>query len=399
MDLLQSNLSSAFPTFPTIDPLELISLVSVGKTTTVQFKRTLENREKLAAELCAFANTQGGLILFGVEDDGTISGLAPEEVRRLNSDIATVAADRIREPIYPTSEVVTVQGKNVLVVRVSESDSKPHFDPNGSIWVKSLGDKRRVTSREELRRIFQDAHVFYADEQPVSRTSLADMDTAAFTAFYHADFKQAPESTGLPLATLTENLNLSRNGSLTLTGLLFFGQQPQRYRPELVTKAICYRGTDAATATGYQDSEDIDGTLPQQFAKAKAFIARNLRRPQGDAGINSTGAWEIPEQVFEELLVNMLVHRNYFVAAPNKLFIFDDRVEIHSPGCLPNSLTVEQVKAGNSIPRNPILQSYASKLLPYRGIGTGIRRALALHPRTELFNDTEENRFRIIALR
>ncbi len=382
-----------------MEALELIDLIALGETSTVQFKRTLENREKLAAELCAFANSQGGILLFGVEDDGTISGLTPEEVRRLNTDVATVATDRIREPIYPTSEVVSVQNKNVLLVRVAESQSKPHFDHNGSIWVKSMGDKRRVTSREELRRIFQDAHVFYADEQPVVRTSLADLDTPTFTAFYLNDFNQSPESTGLPLGTLAENLNLARDGSLTLTGLLFFGQQPQRYRPELVLKAICYRGTDAATATGYLDSEDIGGTLPQQFAKAKAFIGRNLRRPQGEAGINSTGAWEIPEQAFEELLVNMLVHRNYFVAAPNKLFIFDDRVEIHSPGCLTNSLTVEQIKAGNSIPRNPILQSYASKLLPYRGIGTGIRRALALHPRIDLFNDTEENRFRIIARR
>lgn len=376
-----------------MEALELLTLVALGETTTVQFKRTLENREKLAAELCAFANTQGGVILFGVEDDGAVSGLAPEEVRRLNSDIATVAADRIREPLYPTSEVVTVQGKNVLLVRVAESDSKPHFDPNGSIWVKSLGDKRRVTSREELRRIFQDAHVFYADEQPVARTSLADLDEAAFEDYYRAQFKHSSASAGLPRETLAENLNLARHGSLTLTGLLFFGLYPQRFRPELVTKAICYPGTSAEAATSYHDSEDIDGTLPQQFAKAQAFLARNVRRPSGSPGINSTGESPIPGQVFEELLVNMLVHRNYFITAPNKLFVFDDRIEIHSPGSLPNSLTVEQVKAGNSIPRNPILQSYAARLLPYRGIGTGIRRALELRPGITFVNDTDGNRF------
>lgn len=92
----------------------------------------------------------------------------------------------------------------------------------------------------------------------------------------------------------------------------------------------------------------------------------------------------------------MLVHRNYFIAAPQKLFIFADRLELISPGTLPNSLTVAQVKAGNSIPRNPILHGLASKLMPYRGIGTGIRRSLTLYPHIELYNDVEKNRFRVV---
>jgi len=92
----------------------------------------------------------------------------------------------------------------------------------------------------------------------------------------------------------------------------------------------------------------------------------------------------------------MLVHRNYLISGPQKRMIFDDRIEMHSPGCLTNTLTVEQVKSGNSIPRNPIIHGFASKILPYRGIGTGIRRALRLYPQIDLFNDVEENRFRVI---
>jgi len=142
---------------------------------------------------------------------------------------------------------------------------------------------------------------------------------------------------------------------------------------------------------------------PQKRARAEAeyatFLRRNLHHTQGDRSFNTEGELEIPEAALEELLVNMLVHRNYFISAPHKLFIFDSRVEIVSPGCLPNSLTVEQVKSGSSIPRNPILHGLASRISPYRGIATGIRRALRLYPRIEIENSIERNELRIVLTR
>lgn len=362
-----------------MEALELIDIISLGETSTVQFKRTLDRDNKLAAELCAFANSSGGMILFGVEDDGDISGLSAEEIRKLNSSIANVASDSVREPLFPTSEVVKVNDKNVLIVKVSESQSKPHFDGAGAIWVKNLGDKRRVTSKEELRRIFQDAHVFYADEQIVQRSKLSDLDWSAFLGFYNKEYDQNLENAADVENQLLDNLNIAHNGALSLAGLLFFAKNPQQFRPELATKAVAFNGVEP-TGTEYNDSEDLDGTLPQQLAKAKAFLSRNLKHDQGENSFNSEGNLEIPVAALEELLVNMLVHRNYFISGPQKLLIFDDRIEMHSPGCLTNTLTVEQVKTGNSIPRNPIIHGFASKILPYRGIGTGIRRALHLYP-------------------
>lgn len=378
-----------------MDAIELLDIIALGETSTVQFKRTMDSPDRIAAELCAFANSAGGTLLFGVDDDGTVAGLDAAEVRDISSRVANLAAERIREPVFPTSEVVKVDEKSVLVVHVSESHSKPHFDSSGAIWVKTMGDKRRVTSREELRRMFQDAHVFSADEQVIQRSSLADFNDKAFDQLYERQYGSRKDTESDSLGRLLENLNLARDGHLTLAGLLFFGTEPQRLRPELTTKAVAFYGTDPAD-TRYRDSEDLQGTLPQQLALAQAFIRRNLVRPQGGQSFNSEGRTQIPDEVLEELLVNMLVHRNYFIAAPQKLFIFADRLELISPGTLPNSLTVEQVKAGNSIPRNPILHGLASKLMPYRGIGTGIRRSLTLYPHIEFYNDVEENRFRVV---
>ena len=375
-----------------------MDIISLGETSTVQFKRSIENNDKLAAEICAFANSSGGMILFGVEDDGTVSGLDAAEVRSLNSRIANVSSNNVREPVFPTAEVVKIDERTVLVVSISESQSKPHFDQSGAIWVKNMGDKRRVTSREELRRIFQDTHVFYADEQPISRASSADLDRDAFLEFYRKEYDENAEMDLAINSQILENLNLAIDGRLTLAGLLFFGKDPSRFRPEFAIKAVAYLGDDP-TGMDYRDSEDIGGTLPEQLTKGMAFLRRNLHHAQGNRPFNSEGELEIPSAALEELLVNMLVHRNYFISAPHKLFIFDNRVEIVSPGCLPNSLTVEQVKSGSSIPRNPILHGLASRIMPYRGIGTGIRRAIRLYPHIEIDNSSARNELRVVLTR
>jgi len=115
---------------------------------------------------------------------------------------------------------------------------------------------------------------------------------------------------------------------------------------------------------------------------------RNLHKIQAGRGVNASGLPEIPETVFEELLVNALAHRDYLISAPVRLFIYDNRIEIISPGHLPNNLTVEKIRTGNSNIRNPILVSYIAKgILPYHGLGSGIQRALDKWPDIDFADD------------
>lgn len=110
---------------------------------------------------------------------------------------------------------------------------------------------------------------------------------------------------------------------------------------------------------------------------------------------------EIPDTVFEELLANALMHRDYFISAPIRLFIFDDRVEIISPGVLPNNLTVENIKSGVSNIRNPILTSFITKnnLIKYRGVGTGVIRAIHNYPEITFLNEKDNNQFKVVIKR
>jgi ATP-dependent DNA helicase RecG len=150
----------------------------------------------------------------------------------------------------------------------------------------------------------------------------------------------------------------------------------------------------------YLDTEDFEGPLQKIFADALGFIMRNLHKVQAGRGVNAPGLPEIPESVFEELLVNALVHRDYLVNAPIRLFIFDNRIEIISPGHLPNNLTVEKIRSGNSNIHNPILVSYVAKgLLPYHGLGSGIKRALEQWPQIEFADDHDACLFRVTVTR
>jgi predicted HTH transcriptional regulator len=182
---------------------------------------------------------------------------------------------------------------------------------------------------------------------------------------------------------------------LNLAGLLLFGKRPQRYRPAFMVKAVAFPGTSLASHH-YLDSEDIDGTLLEQYQRSLAFIKRNLHHVQGDQNFNSLGLLEVPEQAIIELLVNALIHRDYFTSASIRLMIFSDRIEIISPGHLPDSLSTEQIRQGKSNRRNPTLTDHAVKILPYSGIGTGIPRVLEDWPETRLMDDVSGNQFKAV---
>lgn len=193
---------------------------------------------------------------------------------------------------------------------------------------------------------------------------------------------------------LLANMNLAtKDGVLNLAGLLLFGEQPERIKPQFVIKAVKYPGNDIHTSK-YDDTEDFGGPLRSVFDDALAFVLRNLHKIQAGRGVNSPGVPEIPPVVFEELLVNALVHRDYLISAPIRLFVFDNRIEIISPGTLPNNLTVENIRVGNSNLRNPILGSFVAKgVLPYRGLGSGVPRALEAWPDIDFRDDRDGGLF------
>lgn len=373
-----------------MEQTDLLSQIALGEDSTRQFKVDVRNGISLASEMAAFANSNGGTIFIGVADDGSMPGLSNKDVSRINQIISNAASQQVRSPLTVQTENVALDNDRIVIVlTVPKGIDKPYFDKNGVIWLKTGADKRRVNSKEELRRLFQISDQFHADELP-TKAGIDKLDKLRFRDFlrdvYKQDFPDSPDE----LTHLLQNMNLAADdGMLNLAGVLMFAERPEWIKPQFVVKAIRYPGNQIHVSE-YVDTEDFAGPLDNVFDDSKAFVMRNLHKIQAGQGVNAPGIPEIPEAVFEELLVNALVHRDYLVSAPIRLFVFDNRIEIISPGHLPNNLTVEKIRTGNSNIRNPILVSYVAKgLLPYHGLGSGIKRALELWPQLDFTDDRE----------
>lgn len=378
--------------------VELLGMIANGEDSKHQFKANIIRSESLAQEMVAFSNSHGGIILIGVTDDAEIAGLTTEDIGRINQLVSIAATEHMRPPISPITQNLSLPDGMVMLVFVPEGLSKPYMDKSLHVYVKSGADKRKVTVREELLRMFQAAALVHADEIPVTGSSVADIDHAFFDAFIEKEFGTIFDVQDIPRAQLLENMNLAKNGQLNICGALLFTSRPQFRLPVFIVKAVSFPGIDIEDEH-YIDSQDINGKLSDVFQKVLNFALSNIRYQQNDQGFNSLGEPEIPRIVFEELLANALIHRDYFVSAPVKVLIFKDRIEIMSPGHLPNNLTIENIKMGNSNVRNPILASFAPKLLPYRGLGSGIRRAIKAYPNIDFIDDRDGNSFKVIIYR
>ena len=379
---------------------ELLDIINSGETSKVQFKWKFDNDDSIAAEMIAFSNSKGGVILFGVEDKkGTVHGLDYQQLQTYNNRIAAIANDKIKPQIFLYTEVVSIHAedgeKKILAVQVSEGISKPYKDNNGAIWIKQGSDKRRLTDNNEQIRLFQQSGIVYLDEMIVPQTSIDVVKFSKVEDYIKTIQKREPVEATKITETLLTNLSILREGRLTLGGLLFFAQHPQKYRPAFCVKAVSFFGNSVG-GTDYRCSQDIDGTIPKIFEESMRFFTTNLLHVQAGQNFNSTGKLEVSQIALEELLQNALIHRDYSKNSPVRILIFDNRIEIISPGSLPNSLTVENIKMGNAVVRNNLLASYCYKMMIYRGFGSGITRVLENQPNVEFINDAEGEQFKVI---
>jgi ATP-dependent DNA helicase RecG len=376
----------------------LQQLLHNGEDSRHQFKVQFESIDKLAVEISAFANSQGGRLVIGVTDHGDVRGIEKAELSRLNNWISNATSQKIEPPIFVTTEIVSCENKRVLIIDVPRGHHKPYAVNKSEFWVKNGADKRRAT-REELLRLMQASGSVYADEV-LTNSTLDEFDRDAFARFYKAYYQEPLEELVIPLPQLLENFKLAEAERLTLAGLLLFGKHVEFTKPQFGVKATYYETSDL-----FRDKEDIGGTLTQQFTGAVAFIERNLRRVQKNADFNSPGMLEIPLPVIKEVIANALVHRDYFLNTSIFVNLDASKVEVCSPGVLPNTVTIENIKSGIHMERNPILLSYMAKdpLFGYTGRGSGIPRILRICQENELEvefkNDTLKNQFTVTILR
>lgn len=248
-------------------------------------------------------------------------------------------------------------------------------------------------SADELLKLTRGGGNLYAEEQILHHCSYEDLDWHSFKKFYEATYQEACEWEERD--RIFENLRLGKDGKPNLAAALLFTDKPDKTITGFFITTIWFWGNELHEHD-YRSSDNLKGNIAEQYKQAYNFAYSVLRKVQAGQSFNSLGVLEVPGIVLQELLVNALIHRDYFIRDTIKLFIFDNRIEIHSPGRLPNNLTTEQIKRGIRKKRNNILDSFAPNLLKYRGAGSGILRALKAYPNIEFINDTESEQFSVI---
>lgn len=368
-----------------------------GETTKVQFKEMFTSQKEIAKEMIAFANTKGGVILFGVEDkSGKLVGLSYDEIQVISRELGNAANEQVRPTIYIDTEVVRTEEKHFLVCAIEEGKNKPYKNLNGEIWVKQGADKRRITENAEILALFQDSGSYQPDAAAVNGTTFDDLDRYAIDEYLQKVYATTLDGFGGKAEQVLKNIHvLSHNGVPTLAGYLFFGKHPEYNCPTCMVKAVSFFGNDLA-GTQFRDTKEILGNMPQLYDKSMAFLNANLHNVQEEgASFNTLGKLEIAEEVLEEVVQNALVHRDLLRPAPIRIFIFDNRVEIISPGALAGGLTEEDIRSGKTYQRNPYMATFATNALYYRGIGSGIVRILAEYPDIQLYNDDSAKEFKV----
>lgn len=380
---------------------ELKDIARCGETTTIQFKEQFTGQKEIAKEMIAFANTLGGQIFFGIKDKtGELVGLSYDEIQTINRELGNAANEHVRPTIYITTDVVRADGKHFLVCTVAQGKNKPYKGLNGEIWVKQGADKRRITENSEILTLFQDSGSYQADAAGVTDTNFGDLDRYALNDYLKKVYSLDLDILADKAEQLLKNIHvLNHNGIPTLAGYLFFGKHPEYYCPTFMVKAVSFFGNELA-GTQYRDTKEIVGNMPQIYEKSMSFMKSNLHNIQEKgASFNTLGKLEISEEVLEEVLQNALVHRDLLRSAPIRIFIFDNRVEIISPGALAGGLTEEDIRSGKTFQRNPYMATFATNALHYRGIGSGIVRILAEYPEIEIVNDVSGKEFKVIVWR
>ena len=403
---------------------DILKQIKAGEVSGVQFKERILDKYDIACELVAFSNSHGGKLVVGIKDKtGENNALSYSEVQETTNLLSDIASENVVPSILIKIDTVEVEDGNLVVATVKEGLNKPYHDNKGIVWVKNGADKRKVFDNAELAEMMTDCGSFAPDEAGVRDATVNDLDATTIKQFLGNRFERVLEKKGLTGDAFNEasldmicsaiakghdcekilrNLRFIRpDGTLNVAAMLLFGKYTQRWMPMMTAKCICFAGNSVGSKV-FRDKvndADMEGNLLHQYDTIMDFFTRNLHNVQVGDEFNSMGKLEIPYTSLVEFTVNSLIHRSLNMKAPVRIFIFDNRVEIHSPGALPNGLTIDDIKAGTSMPRNMFLFNNAIYLLPYTGVGSGITRALDEDVNVTFMNNDKTQEFVITVWR
>jgi len=373
---------------------ELLEIIRNGESSGVEFKRDDVHPQGLAKEITSLANLEGGYILLGVEDDGAVTGLTRLDIEEW---VMNICSGNIQPPIIPYFEIVPWEDdRKIGVITIPEdSPDKPYKARQGNRWVTfvRIGSTSREATREQEQRLYQASGVLRYDIRPVSGSFLEDLDINRLINYFRDIRGQdCPEQEEIEqweaLLINTEIMVESRGKAIsTVGGILLFGKNPNRYLPQAGISAVAYRGKEK----DYEavERETIRGPIVAKFIGQEDIVDTGLveraiefvRRNTGSSAYLAEGRRidkpNYPKEVIRETIVNAIVHRDYTISGTDvELSIYSDHLEVISPGRLPNTVTVERMKAGCRVTRNELIKEILRDYHYVEATGLGVPRKI-----------------------
>jgi ATP-dependent DNA helicase RecG len=352
--------------------MEIYALLEDDEKENVEFKSSLELNAIIKA-ISAFSNKRGGTILVGVSNTRDIVGvdIGSNTVEKLASDIR-----RETDPqVFPYINDVEIDGKKIILIEISESNSKPIFYRDKAYM--RVGRSNQKLSANEIRNLITNENIVtHWDEQILEEATFEDIDEKKLYNFLsiatsNRNLELDPKT---PLKEALNRLDLTKNGKLTNAAILLFGLNPQRFVLQAKTQCAKFKGT---TTNEFEDMHDFDGTIIDQRDDAVRFAEKYIQRSAKIVGTERVESYDYPIEAIREAITNAICHRDYRISSNVQLRIFDDRIEIWGCGPLPKPLTIEDLKQDHeSIRRNPLIAQSLFMVGYIERWGTGTQRII-----------------------
>ncbi len=391
---------------------ELLEIIANGENSGVEFKRDDVRPEQIAKEVVAMANLKGGMLLLGVEDDGTVTGIQRDNLEEWAMDgVFTAKVHPMMLPFY--EEIIIEEGRRVAVISFSQGTSKPYVvrhKGREDVYIR-VGTTSRLASREQQARLFESGGILHTELLPVAGSSYASLNQERLKD-YLANLINDPD------VPTNENSWIHRLMSLgymvevagdkvvcTIAGLVLFGNSPRKYLRQAGIRIIVIDGEERQYKALLDDVLDspmvglwrLDDARQRELASADLGIIERFidkiepfisdESSEIDEGFRREKTWHYPKEAIRELVINALVHRDWTRSVDIEICVYSNRMEVTSPGTLQNSMTIEKMLAGQRSPRNPLIVDVLRDYGYVDARGMGVRTKIV--PLMKSINQTD----------
>lgn len=355
-----------------MNKVDLLEIIKGGENSYIEFKEEAVKPKDLAEEFIAFANAEGGTVLLGVSDNGTIKGI---QDKNIEEKIMNICRNNCIPNIIPIYERIEIDQLSVVAITIPKGMNKPYYTVDHKYYIR-VGTTKRIASWEELLRLFEANGSIHYDISPVHNTSIKDLNLDIirdyFLKYNTFDLYEEDKDT-IERILINADILKELDGKIVCSvgGLLIFGKDPNHILPQNGINFAHFCGNEITDEL--IDKKMLNGRLQDIAEQTLVVLKNNMKNPSSIKGLKREESEEYPILVLREAIINALVHRNYsIIGSKIRIFMFEDRIEFHSPGKLPNTVTIEKMKIGVSYARNPFLVKYMENMRYIDQLGRGI---------------------------